>query len=50
MWLIGKVINVMPSADGHIRAAEVLIRERTYTRPVSRMIVLPAIPDGTDAT
>lgn len=25
MWLIGKVTKVMPSADGHIRAADVLI-------------------------
>ncbi len=50
MWLIGKVINVMPSKDGHIRTAEVLIKDRTYTRPVSRMIVLPAIPEDADTS
>ncbi len=50
MWLIGKVTNVMPSADGHIRTAEVLIKGRTYTRPVSRMIVLPVIPDDADTS
>ncbi|KAL1251621.1 hypothetical protein QQF64_019417 [Cirrhinus molitorella] len=50
MWLIGKVTKVMPSADGHIRTAEVLLKERTYTRQFPRMIVLPAIPDNMDTS
>ncbi|XP_039520697.1 uncharacterized protein LOC120474476 [Pimephales promelas] len=50
MWLIGKVTKVMLSVDGHIRAADVLINGRTYTRPVSRMIKLPAIPDDSETS
>ncbi|XP_073721654.1 uncharacterized protein [Misgurnus anguillicaudatus] len=47
LWMIGKVTKVMPSADGQIRTAEILIKDRSYIRPVARMIVLPSIPDDT---
>lgn len=48
LWPIGKVSKVHPSADGHIRSADVKIRDRVYTRPVARLVVLPAIPDGAE--
>lgn len=32
--------------DGLSRTAEIKIRERTYVRPVSRLIRLPAVPEG----
>lgn len=53
-WPIGCVTKVHPSADGHIKSADVQIKDKTYTRPVARMVVLPALPaeteDSTTAT
>lgn len=44
-WPIGKIKKVFPGADGLIRTAEVTVRDRTYVRPVSRLIRLPAVPE-----
>ncbi|XP_036000189.1 uncharacterized protein LOC118564903 [Fundulus heteroclitus] len=45
LWPVGRVTKVHPSADGHIRSADVRVKDRVYTRPVARMIVLPATPE-----
>ncbi|KAK0138500.1 hypothetical protein N1851_024978 [Merluccius polli] len=44
-WPVGKIKKVFPGADGLIRTAEVEVRDRTYIRPVSRLIRLPAVPE-----
>lgn len=48
LWPIGRVVKTHPSPDGHIRSADVKVRERVYTRPVARLVVLPALPSGED--
>ncbi|KAK7944873.1 hypothetical protein WMY93_000601 [Mugilogobius chulae] len=44
-WKIGQVTKVMPGPDGLIRTAEVKIEDRTYVRPIVRLIVLPQVKD-----
>lgn len=48
LWQIGKVTRVFPGADGHVRTAEIQIKNRTYKRPISCLIVLPEIPEEED--
>ncbi|KAK0134728.1 hypothetical protein N1851_029617 [Merluccius polli] len=48
LWPIGRVIKTHLSPDGHIWSADVKVRERVYTRPVARLVVLPALPSGDD--
>ncbi|XP_037604330.1 uncharacterized protein LOC119475569 [Sebastes umbrosus] len=43
-WLIGKVKKAHLSPDGRVRSADILIQDRTYTRPVARLIPLPSLP------
>ncbi|XP_075343516.1 uncharacterized protein LOC142401954 [Odontesthes bonariensis] len=43
-WLIGRISKVHPSADGHIRSADIKVKDRTFTRPVARLVILPALP------
>lgn len=43
-WPIGKVTKVHSSPDGRVRSADVVIQDKTYTRPVARLISLPALP------
>lgn len=45
-WPVGKINKVFPGADGLSRTAEIKVRERTYVEPVSRLIRLPAVPEG----
>ncbi|XP_042069251.1 uncharacterized protein LOC121812105 [Haplochromis burtoni] len=44
-WLVGCISKVHPSPDGHIRSADIKVKDRTFTRPVARLVVLPALPD-----
>ncbi len=44
-WPIGRVVRLLPSQDGRIRVAEVAINERTYVRPVAKLIPLPQIDE-----
>ncbi|KAK7880057.1 hypothetical protein WMY93_033275 [Mugilogobius chulae] len=44
-WPVGQISKVFPGADGLIRSAEVKVKDRTYVRPVSRLIRLPAVPN-----
>ncbi len=44
LWPVGKVIQTHLSPDGHIRSADVQIKDHIYTRPVARLVVLPTLP------
>lgn len=44
-WPVGQVTAVIGGRDGRVRSAEVQIGKQTYTRPVSRLIVLPQLTD-----
>ncbi len=45
LWPVGKISQVFPGADGRVRAANVEVKGRTYTRIVARLILLPALPE-----
>lgn len=45
LWLVGKVMTTFPGSDGCIRAAEIQINDKIYTRPVARLIPLPSFSD-----
>ena len=45
-WPVGKVVRLNASADGCIRSAEVQVGDKTYLRPVARLVRLPAVPDA----
>ncbi|XP_052418883.1 uncharacterized protein LOC127963166 [Carassius gibelio] len=46
LWQVGRVTKVHRSVDGRVRSADVRIKDKVYTRPVARLIALPAIPDS----
>lgn len=48
LWSVGKVKAVFPGADGRLRTAQIQVKDRTYTRPVTRLIRLPALPQDTN--
>ena len=45
-----RVTKTIRSVDGKVRTAEVQVDERTYTRPVAKLIELPAIPEDASTT
>ncbi len=45
LWPTGKVKAVIPGTDGKVRAAEIQVKDRTYIRPVVRLIKLPPLPE-----
>lgn len=45
-WPVGRVEKVIVGVDGRVRAANVTVQGRTYTRPVAKLIELPAFPDS----
>lgn len=53
LWPVGKVMQVYPGDDGRVRTASVLVKGRTYTRPVVRLVPLPQLSEeepGSDVT
>ncbi|XP_005167247.1 uncharacterized protein [Danio rerio] len=44
-WPIGKVIKTYAGVDHCVRTAEVQVKERTYLRPVARLVKLPSWED-----
>ncbi|KAL1267170.1 hypothetical protein QQF64_002845 [Cirrhinus molitorella] len=44
-WPVGKVTNTFPGLDGRTRTVEVQVQNRTYVRPVSRLVPLPKLSD-----
>lgn len=49
-WQIGRVVNIFLGADDRVRTAEIQIKDRVYTRPIARLVVLPEIPNDADDT
>ncbi|KAE8278093.1 hypothetical protein D5F01_LYC23850 [Larimichthys crocea] len=45
LWPIGKVTKVHPSDDGTVRSADVNIKGAVYTRPVTKLVLLPKMPE-----
>ncbi len=45
LWQVGRVTKVFLGADGHVRTVEIQIKDKTYTRPIACLIVLPEIPE-----
>ncbi len=50
LWPMGHVIKIHHSDDGYIRSADVNVKGHVYTRPVARLVMLPAIPSGEEDT
>ena len=47
-WPVGKVTRTYPGEDGRVRTATVQVKDRSYVRPVARLIQLPALEDTDD--
>ena len=45
LWPDGKVTHTYPGADGRVRTASVQVKEKTYVRPVARLVPLPKLQD-----
>ncbi len=45
---IGTVAKVIPGLDGGVLTVVVNVKDRSYTRPVTHLIRLPALPDDTN--
>lgn len=45
LWPVGRVSEVFPGADGRVRTVNVKVGEKTYTRPIARIIQLPSISE-----
>ena len=44
-WVLGRVENVFPGADGLVRSAEVRTKETTFKRPVTKLSFLEGVND-----
>lgn len=42
LWRLGRVTELLPGADGHVRVARVLTRAGVITRPVVKLVKLPS--------
>ncbi len=48
LWPVGKVTTTYPGADGRIRTAAIKVKDRTYVRPVARLVQLPQLEDAAE--
>ena len=48
LWPVGKVITTYPGAVGRIRTAAIKVKDRTYIRPVARLVQLPKLEDSAE--
>lgn len=44
-WPVGRITKIMPETDGHVRSVEIQVKNRTYIRPVARLIPLPEMTE-----
>ena len=44
-WNVRKVTDTYPGVDGRIRTAAINVKDRTYIRPVARLVQLPKLED-----
>ncbi|XP_073789840.1 uncharacterized protein [Danio rerio] len=49
-WPVGTVTEALPGADGRIRVVRIKVKDKTYTRPVVRLIPLPPLEDNDTST
>ena len=40
-----RITKNMPGTDGHVRSVEIQVKNRTYIRPVARLIPLPEMAE-----
>lgn len=45
LWPVGQISQIIPGPDNRVMTVEVKVGDRTYLRPVARIICLPALPD-----
>ena len=45
LWPVGTVTATYPGVDGRIRTAAIKVKDRTYIRPVARLVQLPKLED-----
>ena len=45
LWPVGTVTETYAGPDGRIRTAAVQVKDRTYVRPVARLVKLPKLED-----
>ncbi len=50
LWPVGTVTETLPGADGRTRIVRVKVKDKTYTRPVVRLIPLPHLVDNDTST
>ncbi|XP_052412579.1 uncharacterized protein LOC127957915 [Carassius gibelio] len=50
LWPVGTITETLPGADGRIRVVRVQVKDKTYTRPVVRLIPLPHLEDNDTST
>lgn len=41
MWRLGRIVELFPGTDGHVRVARVLTRSGSVVRPVVKLVLLP---------
>lgn len=44
-WPVGRVTHTYPGFDGRIRIVSVQVKDRSYVRPVARLVPLPELKD-----
>jgi len=42
MWRLGRVLELLPGTDGHVRVVRLMTRLGIVTRPVMKLVPLPA--------
>ncbi|XP_067233763.1 uncharacterized protein [Chanodichthys erythropterus] len=45
LWPVGRIVQVFPGKDNRVRSAEIKVKDRTYLRPVTKIISLPPLPE-----
>ncbi len=45
LWPVGTVTETYAGADGRIRTAKIQVKDKTYTRPVVKLIHLPQLSE-----
>lgn len=45
-WPVGRVTATYPGDDGRIQTAAIKVKDRTYIRPVARLVQLPKLEDA----
>ena len=48
LWPVGQVTQVISGVDGRIWTVEVRVGEKSYVRPVARLIPLPELKEEED--